>query len=259
MQTEPRPYDGSVATTPKVPMATPSGKKQRRPGRRTTEEVQRLLLVAARELFDEKGYAGATVRDVAQRADVSEILIYRHFGSKAVLFEKAVLEPFVEFAGGWVGNWQDHRAGSIDLDSLGRAYIAGLYELLRGMGGSVTGLLAACTHHPDEFDTANAIRRVLEPLFARIQEVSDAEAQHHGWQNTDMEMAVRAIFSMVVGMSIMDDWLFRPGKEHPPKERIIDELVQILLYGVTARPAAESPVVKRKARKPSAPADRPAR
>jgi len=54
------------------------------PARRRIGADQRRaqLLDAALQVFLEKGYAGAAVREVAQRAGVTEGLIYRHFAGK---------------------------------------------------------------------------------------------------------------------------------------------------------------------------------
>jgi TetR/AcrR family transcriptional regulator len=49
------------------------------------------ILTAARDLFAERGYEGASIRDIAQRAGVSKANIFHHFLSKANLYE-AVLE-----------------------------------------------------------------------------------------------------------------------------------------------------------------------
>ncbi|WP_023591365.1 TetR/AcrR family transcriptional regulator [Streptomyces thermolilacinus] len=48
------------------------------------------LLAAASELFAERGYERATVRDIAARAGVNQALLFRHFGSKRALFGEAV-------------------------------------------------------------------------------------------------------------------------------------------------------------------------
>jgi AcrR family transcriptional regulator len=55
------------------------------------------IVVAAQQLFLERGYAGATIASIAQAAGVVVETIYRAFGSKAALF-KAVVEAAV--AGG---------------------------------------------------------------------------------------------------------------------------------------------------------------
>lgn len=54
---------------------------------RTTEER---ILDAAMAVFSEKGYRNATTRDIADRAHVNEVTLFRHFGSKESLFEETV-------------------------------------------------------------------------------------------------------------------------------------------------------------------------
>ena len=46
------------------------------------------IIAAAIELFAERGYAGASVRDIAARASVTGGLIVHHFGTKAALREE---------------------------------------------------------------------------------------------------------------------------------------------------------------------------
>ena len=51
----------------------------------TTEDK---LLEATLKLISEKGYLGATTREIAQEAGVTELTLFRHFGSKEKLFEE---------------------------------------------------------------------------------------------------------------------------------------------------------------------------
>ena len=46
------------------------------------------LLKATLKLISEKGYLGATTREIAQEAGVTELTLFRHFGSKEKLFEE---------------------------------------------------------------------------------------------------------------------------------------------------------------------------
>jgi AcrR family transcriptional regulator len=48
------------------------------------------ILEAALAAFAERGYARATMRDIAQRAGITHGLVQRHFGSKKALFLAAV-------------------------------------------------------------------------------------------------------------------------------------------------------------------------
>ncbi|MBB5869330.1 AcrR family transcriptional regulator [Allocatelliglobosispora scoriae] len=62
----------------------------RRPGAPDTRET---ILVAARETFAEKGFDGATMRQIATRAGVDPALVHHYFGTKDQLFQAAVQIP----------------------------------------------------------------------------------------------------------------------------------------------------------------------
>ncbi|WP_328389494.1 TetR/AcrR family transcriptional regulator [Streptomyces sp. NBC_00400] len=54
--------------------------------RRSAQGTRLRLLDAASELFAERGYERATVRDIAARAGANQALLFRYFGSKRALF-----------------------------------------------------------------------------------------------------------------------------------------------------------------------------
>jgi AcrR family transcriptional regulator len=59
-------------------------------------ERRRQIMEAALPVFAEKGFKGATNRDIAERAAIAPGLIYHYFASKEDLFN-AILEEFVPF------------------------------------------------------------------------------------------------------------------------------------------------------------------
>ncbi|WP_216208279.1 TetR/AcrR family transcriptional regulator [Amycolatopsis aidingensis] len=71
---------------------TPAKRRGRRPAGQDTRAA---LLEAARAVFAESGYEGATVRGIATKAGVDAAMVNHWFGSKEGLFAQAVLElPF---------------------------------------------------------------------------------------------------------------------------------------------------------------------
>jgi AcrR family transcriptional regulator len=83
-------HDGAVSTADNTETTA------RRRGRRPAGQDTRTALVeAARAVFAENGYDGATVRAIATRAGVDAAMVNHWFGSKEGLFAKAVLQlPF---------------------------------------------------------------------------------------------------------------------------------------------------------------------
>lgn len=52
-----------------------------------TSATRQKILDAAVVLVSEKGYQGATTREIAKKAGVTELTLFRHFGAKERLFE----------------------------------------------------------------------------------------------------------------------------------------------------------------------------
>ena len=92
-----------IHTAPSVlsPARRPGTRPRRGPARRQA------ILAAARAVFEEKGYAPASMAEIAERVGVVEGALYRHFGGKRALLLDAVrdhFEPrFRETAEGLVG------------------------------------------------------------------------------------------------------------------------------------------------------------
>ncbi len=59
--------------------------------------TQKKIMAAARELFEQKGFAAATTKEIALRAGVSEVTLFRHFRTKRSLYEQTLhscLHPY---------------------------------------------------------------------------------------------------------------------------------------------------------------------
>ncbi|WP_299429453.1 TetR/AcrR family transcriptional regulator [uncultured Meiothermus sp.] len=54
------------------------------------DSTRTALMRSGLELLAEKGYKGATTREIAARAGVSEVTLFRQFGSKEVLLQEAI-------------------------------------------------------------------------------------------------------------------------------------------------------------------------
>jgi len=68
--------------------------RPRRPGRPPgSADTRGRIVAAARAAFGERGYDGATIRDIAARAGVDTALIHHYFGTKQRLFVAAMEMP----------------------------------------------------------------------------------------------------------------------------------------------------------------------
>jgi AcrR family transcriptional regulator len=199
--------------------------------RRGSREVRTLLLDAARSLFAAKGFAGATTRDIALEAGVSEALLFRHFGTKAQLFERAVIDPINEFISDYVERWMAGPVSDHSVERMTYAYVDGFYRLLLENGDLLMALITAQAYETvDEVDGASPISRILDELEA----VPAREAKRRGL-DFDVQIATRLVVGMVMAMALLDKWIFAPGKRRPSRQRIVDEMVGMVLHGLAER------------------------
>ena len=199
--------------------------------RRSGEEVRARLLRAAREVFAELGYAGATTKQIAARAEVGEVLLFRHFASKSGLFDEAVLTPFESFVDQWAERWSHHAPDGDSMYELGRGYVDLLYGFFEDNRQLVVALLSAQAHHP-------AVATRLQAMFANLAETLQAGSIEYGLANRDAMTTVRLTFAMVLSM-VEHSELFFAADTRPPREKLVDQLTEYMLYGVN-QPSSDS-------------------
>lgn len=202
-----------------------TGERRAVRSRRSGDEVRTRMLTAARELFAERGYAGATTKQISDRAGVGEVLLFRHFGSKSGLFDEAVLAPFESFVDQWVTSWARHAPRGESMFELGRGYIELLYGFFEDNRELVLALLSAQAHHP------TAANR-LQSLFARLAATVREGSAEYGLPANNPVATVRLTFGMVLS-TVEHTELFFAGGQRPSRDELIDQLTHYMLYGVS--------------------------
>ncbi len=203
-------------------------------GRRSTAEVRRLLLEAAQELFAAKGYANTTTREIAERAGVSETLVFRHFSSKQKLFERAIVRPFGDFVAEFVAQWEAHAPGEQTPEELFRLFVTGFYDLLREHRELALALASASLFESGSADLFGDNQSPLSELLKQIDKIAVAELDIRDFAY-DPPVAVRLVFGMILSVTLLEDWLFPPRKK-PSRARAINEVVGMMVDGLTHRP-----------------------
>lgn len=124
--------------------------------RNDAQASRRALLDAAGVLFDERGYQGATLRDIGERAGVDPALIARYFGGKEGLYLAALehtepvpeADPHAVFARLLAKSEHDNANNPICLAMVSPTLSDGLREQIRAM----------------------MERRLVDPLGRRLQD-----------------------------------------------------------------------------------------
>jgi len=195
--------------------------------RRSSAEVRSLVLRAARELFESRGYAAVSTRDIAAHAGVTQALVFRHFGTKADLFVDAVYLPFSDFVAEYVTRWGDRDDATTAADDT-RRFVSGLYAILLAN----RRLLVTLTSEfgPDSPDASRPRGALLQNLLERLEAEVVRRIQARGATTMDPAHAVRLTFGLVYGVALLGDDLF-PHADGPSRGSIVDSMAGFVLRG----------------------------
>ena len=197
--------------------------------RRPTGEPRRLILAAARDLFSRRGYSDTSTRELADRAEVSETLIFRYFGSKAVLFREALVVPFVEFVDDWA---ERNRTGKLDHLSdaeFTRGYVTDVYQLFRANRGLLAVVWAADTNEEHVLAESGVLDEVTGALAKLVEVSRSAMRRRHPEIEHREDLGSRAVLAVSAGMAAFGQSFY--GGPRPSDDDVIDELVELILHG----------------------------
>jgi AcrR family transcriptional regulator len=209
------------------PEVTNELKRRRRPS-----EVRQLLLDSAIEIFAQRGYGGASTKEIADAAGVAESALFRHFSSKANLFIEAAVVPFTDFLTQFTADSIVGRAEQLDEATIVANLVRDIYDNMEARRGMVLALATA--NHPDLENLGEDIARRFElAVFKPLKDLSVARAAERGIEPRDFDLTSRAIVAMVTAMTVLEPWFLPRGRKRPSRTAIIDEMVAIALSGAT--------------------------
>ena len=191
---------------------------------------KQLLLRAAGELFAEKGFAGTATRDIAERAGITEPMLFRHFGSKANLFQQAAVAPFVEFMAGYIEEYRTREHGRLSAEQEGRRFFDGLFHALREQRELLIALMSAHQFDQISGDISGQIRGAFAQVLELFEEVVATESKERGFTDFDLTASVRVMLSMVLSVALHGDWLLID--DQAGYQRILDTMTTMAVHGL---------------------------
>ena len=203
--------------------------------RRSTAEVQRLILEAATAVFSRKGYAQTTTDDIAAEAGVARSVMFRHFTSKAELFRATELQPFLDLAVTFRESVEAQIDELWDEERMMRAVVEVVYDSFRTHR---EGVLALASMHTLGPDTRNAANAVLDEAFSDVVALSAEHNRRRGWpEQKNLELSIRTVIGMVASMSVLESVFVPHGRQRPSRTQIIDHITEVALHGIRAETA----------------------
>jgi AcrR family transcriptional regulator len=200
--------------------------------RRDTQALRELLLASARELFDDHGYQATTTAEISRHAGVSERVLFNQFGSKASLFDAAVIEPFVELLTSYVDEWVQDSTDATPEQRLDRL-IQGLFKLARQHR---TPLLTALAANGDSQPGGTHLLDQLARAMQRLETITPSQAYRDEYRGLDMPAVAADTVGMILGVALLDPLIFPTGSRRPSNQRLTDEMRKLLLDGLRHRP-----------------------
>ena len=156
-------------------------KKRAGPGRPEGASVAReKILGAAEETFAQHGYTGTSLRQIVERADVTQALVTYYFGSKDALFREVFLKRGREIAAKRLAALAVLRASGrqLSLEEVIAAYLKPALEMRRTREGRAFIRLQARMHtEPMRF--ADGLRREVYDETARQYVTAVRKAAPH--------------------------------------------------------------------------------
>jgi AcrR family transcriptional regulator len=189
-------------------------------------DTREKLLEATLELISEKGYLGASTREIAGRAGVSELTLFRKFGKKEILFKEMLkTHTFLPRLKGLLESVEGQPCETV-LESVGTKFI----ETLKERRKLVKIMITEINSYPDKIretyaqfiaNTGDELKNYLDRLQSegRLREV-------------DLDIAAMMFFRVLFNLFQAEEIL--KEREIPPEEveETVRQYVDVFLNGI---------------------------
>ena len=208
-------------------------------GRMNAPDRRRQLLETALECFSHKGFGGATTKEIAAAAGVTEAIIFRHFPSKQALYT-AVLDSYAESCGHeeWFVDVQIHMEKNDDAGVLRSLAAAILASYRTGAHYERILLFAALEGH--ELGLAH-YRKFAMPFFEMFRDYIARRQKEGALRDFNPGVVIAAISGMAQNYAIYTE-LFGFKAMRLDDTEVIAAFTEIMLHGIRrGRPARKIP------------------
>jgi AcrR family transcriptional regulator len=195
-----------------------SAKKPAR-SRMTAAERREQLIDIARAVFAERGFDGASVEEIAARAEVSKPVVYEHFGGKEGLYAVVVDREVRQL----LAMMRDALAGGSSRMLLEQAAVA----LLDYIEQSSNGFRILVRDSPLGSATGSYVS-IMSDIASRVEGILVDEFKRRGFDAKSAPMYAQMLVGMV---GTTGQWWL--DARHPSKEVVAANLVNLAWYGLS--------------------------
>ncbi|OBH85537.1 TetR family transcriptional regulator [Mycobacterium scrofulaceum] len=174
----------------------------RRPGRppaAKADETRQRIMQAARLVFSERGYDGATFQAIAARADLTRPAINHYFSSKRVLYRELLEQTNEAIIGAGIREAQRETTLAGQLTAFISAAVRANSENPAGSALIISGVLES-QRHPEWRTNDNDSVRICREFLVRV--VNDAMERGEVPADVDAPALIEALLVLMCGVGL---------------------------------------------------------
>jgi len=190
------------------------------------DKTRRHILETAARLFQSQGYARTTTQTIAAEAEVAEVTLFRHFGSKEKLFQ-AVAQKLS--GSDMLSSIESKLTGDYHADLLliGQHVLPGLIAQRE----TIRLLMFEASHFPE---VQEAVTKNPHELRQMLSDYFQGQIEEGKVQNLNPEVMAHAFFSMLFGYAVGLDTLTEPLTPEIALNEIIEQFIHIFVNGTVS-------------------------
>jgi AcrR family transcriptional regulator len=197
------------------------------PAERAKQERRRQIMNAAKHVFSEAGYHGASIHAIIERAQIARGTFYLYFESKAAVFDSILDQAMTDLRARIRRIEVEDKAAPAPQLQLRDQVMATLDYIVRDR--PLATLLLSAGHTPD----AEAAER-LDHFFAEVRDLL-RRAMETGMEigllrKVDPQLAASAMLGMIRG--VIEQLIRDPSP--PAVDVVVSEILMVALRGVLA-------------------------
>ncbi|MBW2575023.1 MAG: TetR/AcrR family transcriptional regulator [Deltaproteobacteria bacterium] len=208
--------------------------------RMTGDERRQEIIRAAMQVFSRNGFSGSTTRKIAERAGISEAMIYNHFRSKKDLYAAIIDEKLQE------GEPLYYPLVAMKNKDEPRVFAAIVSNYLRRHSEDTTFLRlllfsALEGHELATMFIAGPVRKFFEFLAEYIQKRT-AEGT---FREVNPEVAARSLLGMIHYFVLLSEILKDESLQSVNQTEVVETIVNIFCEGIMVKPIEREDVNER--------------
>ncbi len=184
------------------------------------------IIESATKSFVHNGYTRSTTRQIAEDAGVTEITLFRHFGSKEKLFE-CVIDRFYQSIPDLTTLFSEQLSGSIDEDlvTISKILLSILVERREG--------LIMALNEANHFSNAKEIFiKIPTKLHSYLQAYFQEKIEEETFLPNDPIMLSRIFWGLILSYTITMPIAENAGQTNDESDKFIRSFTNIFLDGI---------------------------